>query len=101
MSGPRVTDEEAARITQAVAKRAIRRLDILEWVMIAGAVLLSLLGGWVVAVVLEATLDLPLRPVWIGASLLLFGVPGAMTIGRIRREDRERLRSKESDDIDG
>lgn len=100
MSGSNRTDEEAARITRAVAKRAIRRLDILEWVMIGGALLLAVMGGWVVAVVLDATLDLPFRPTWIGGSILLFGVPGAMMIRRIRREDREWQRSKESDETD-
>jgi len=101
VSGTIGSDEEAARITRVVAKRAIRRLDIFEWVMIGGALLLSVLGGWVVAVVLDTTLDLPFRPTWIGGSLLLFGVPGAMTIRRIRREDREWQRSKESDETDG
>jgi uncharacterized membrane protein len=101
VSGSYGTDEEEARITRVVAKRAIRRLDIFEWVLIGGALLLAVLGGWVVAVVLSATLELPLRPTWIGGSLLLFGVPGAMTIRRIRREDREWNRSKESDEADG
>ena len=95
------TDEEAARITRVVAKRAIRRLDILEWVIIGGALLVAVVGGWVVALVLNATVALPFRPTWIGGSLLLFGVPGAMTIRRIRREDREWNRSKESDEADG
>jgi uncharacterized membrane protein len=94
-------DEEEARIARVVAKRAIRRLDIFEWVLIGGALLLAVLGGWVVAVVRTATLDLPFRPAWVGGSLLLFGVPGAMTIRRMRREDREWNRSKESDDTDG
>jgi len=100
VSGTLGPDEEAARITRVVAKRAIRRLDIFEWVMIGGALLLAVLGGWVVAVVLNTTLHLPFRPTWIGGSLLLFGVPGAMTIRRIRREDREWQRSKESDETD-
>ncbi len=101
MRGPFGPDQEEARITRVVAKRAIRRLDIFEWVLICGALLLALLGGWVVAVVLKTTLDLPFRPTWIGGALLLFGVPGAMTIRRIRREDREWQRSKESDETDG
>jgi hypothetical protein len=45
-------DEEAARITREVTERAIRRLDVLEWVILAGAVLFAVIGGWMVAVLL-------------------------------------------------
>jgi uncharacterized membrane protein len=94
------TDEEAARITREIAERAIRRLDVLEWVILAGAVLFAVIGGWVVAVLLGTAAGLPFTPVWIVASLLLFGAPGAFALRRTRREERERLRSRESEDTD-
>lgn len=95
------TDEEAARITREITERAIRRLDVLEWVILAGAVVFAVIGGWVVAVLLGTAAGLPFTPVWIGASLLLFGVPGALALRQTRREERERLRNTESETIDG
>ena len=80
---------EEARITREVASRAVRRLDILEWVMLAGAVVLSLVGGALVALLLETSMGLSFRPTWVAASLLLFGVPGVIAMKRMRRDDRE------------
>jgi hypothetical protein len=73
MSRAQRSAEEDARITREVAERAIRRLDILEWVILTGV-----------------------------AALLLFGVPGGIAWRRARREDRERTQptmSDESDDV--
>lgn len=94
MSGARHQDEEAARLTREVTARAIRRLDILEWVILAGAALLAGVGGWWVALVASAGIGLPFGPVWVVASILLFGVPGLLTVRKVRREDRERERRK-------
>ena len=84
---------EEARITREVASRAVQRLDILEWVMLAGAVVLSLVGGGLVALMVEASLGLSFRPTWMVASLLLFGVPGVIALKRMRRDERE-MRAK-------
>ena len=84
--------EEAARATREVAARAIRRLDVLEWVILSGAILLALAGGALVALLLSVPFGFPFGITWIAASLLLFGIPGAVALRRIRREERERTR---------
>jgi len=84
---------EEARVTREIASRAVRRLDVLEWVMLAGAVALSLVGGALVALLLETSMGLSFRPMWVVASLLLFGVPGVIAIRRMRRDERE-MRAK-------
>lgn len=80
---------EEARLTREIASRAVRRLDILEWVILAGAVVLSLVGGALVALLLETSVGLSLRPTWVVASLLLFGVPGVIAMKRMRKDERE------------
>jgi len=85
-------------VTREVAARAIRRLDILEWVILAGAAVLAVAGGWLVAAVLSTGAGLPFGPVWIVAALLLIGVPGLVTIRRVRSENREHERRKQSDE---
>jgi uncharacterized membrane protein len=92
--------EEDARITREITARAIRRLDILEWVILTGVAALSVVGGWLVALVLSTAVGLPFRPVWIAAAVLIFSVPGAIAWRRTRREDRQRNQSTRSDDID-
>ena len=92
--------EDDARITREITERAIRRLDILEWVILTGVAVLATVGGWLIALVLSTAVGLPFRPVWIVAALLLFGIPGAIALRRLRREDRERIQLTKSDDID-
>jgi uncharacterized membrane protein len=93
--------EEDVRITREITERAIRRLDILEWVILTGVAVLSTVGGWMVALVLSTAVGLPFRPVWIIAALLLFGIPGAIVWRRIRRQDQERVQLTKGDDSDG
>ena len=69
---------EEARLTHEVTKRALRRLDLLEWVA---------------ALVLAATVGLAFRPTWVVASALLFAVPAAIAVLRMRRDERE-IRAK-------
>lgn len=82
------SEEESAARVHAVAQRAIRRLDILEWVIFAVGAVLATLGGAVVAGMLSSMAGWDFRSVWIGASLLLFIVPGTITLVRIRRDER-------------
>jgi len=100
VSPVRPSAEEDARITREITVRAIRRLDILEWVILTGVAVLSVVGGWLVALVLSTAVGLPFRPVWIVAAVLLFGVPGAIAWRRTRREDQERNHPTKSDDSD-
>jgi len=88
------SEVEAARVTREVATRAVRRLDVLEWVILFGAAVLSAAAGALVALMVARPLGLPYRMTWIVASLLIFGVPGWLAVRRAKREDeafRERI----------
>ena len=94
------SEEQAARLAREVTVRAIRRLDVLEWLILAGAMLAATLGGALVAVVGSATFGWNVRVTWVVASVLLFGVPGAVVLRNIRREERasrDRLQRNEDD----
>jgi len=90
-------DEEAARLAREVAARAIRRLDILEWVILGVAALLAVGGGWLVAVVLASVVSLPFGLVWTVAALLLIGVPAWVALRKHRSEELERERRRRSE----
>jgi uncharacterized membrane protein len=86
---PNSADREAAQQAQIVARRAIRRLDMLEWVIFAVGAGLAAGGGALIAWMLSELAGWDFRSTWIGASLLLFVVPGAMSIAQIRRDERD------------
>ncbi|MBW3535029.1 MAG: DUF2269 family protein [Gemmatimonadetes bacterium] len=77
-------DERRAR---EVAERAIRRLNILEWVVLALAGVLALAAGALTAFLLGEAAGLPFRPTWAVASILLFVIPAAAIRLRDRREE--------------
>ena len=81
--------EREAQAAHEVAVRAIRRLDILEWVILAGAMLLAIGGGAAVAWLIAPTLAFGFRPIWTVMSVLLFVVPGVIAIRRMRKDERE------------
>ena len=56
-------------------ERAQFRLGIMEWVALGGAVIMSLVGGIVVAFFLSEGMGLPFRLTWAVSSLLLFTGP--------------------------
>ena len=85
---PSPADREAAKLAQTVARRAIRRLDIFEWLVFAAMAGLALAGGAVVAWILPGVAGWDFRSTWIGASLVLFIVPGTIAIVKIRRDAR-------------
>ena len=88
MTPPTQSERDAARVAGEVAKRAIRRLDILEWVILLGAGGLATGGGALVAALVAEPLGVPYRSAWMGLSLFLFVVPGAIVLLRHRREER-------------
>lgn len=90
-------DRAEAQAAHEVASRAIRRLDILEAVMVGGGAVLALLGGAVVAGLLTGIAGLAFRTTWIVASLVLFVVPGTITIMLIRRDARSEARDGAGD----
>jgi|GEM_PF-1433953 len=76
------------RGTREEMERAIRRLNVLEYVILGFAVLVALGGGAAVAYILSAGTDLPFRPTWIVLSLLLLIIPGALVFGRDHMKHR-------------
>lgn len=68
-----------------------------------GAVALALAGGALVAALLATPLGVSFRLLWVGASLLLFVVPGGLALRRARQEERSvrpsTLNSTEESDV--
>jgi hypothetical protein len=89
---PSAWDEEEARVTSEVARRAIRRLDFLEWVILAVAVALSVGGGALVAWILAGPSG-SFRTIWMVTSVLLFTVPGVIVFARLKRDERKEARA--------
>ena len=96
------TDQEDVRVIQEVAARAIRRLNVLEWVILGGAGLIAVLGGALVSWLIAAQLKVSFRLTWIGLSMLLLVVPGLIVILRSGRSGStstviSKLKTKEKD----
>lgn len=93
-------EAEAARAARDVAKRAARRLDILEWVMLLGAAALSAAAGALVGFLGEHLVHFSFRITWVVSSLVIFAVPGWFAMRRAKREDAA-LRAKIMKQIKG
>lgn len=87
MSRP-TTSEREARLAREVTTRAIRRLDVLQWLLLAGTAGLAVGGGAVVAWLLSSQVDLPFRATWITTSAVIFVVSGGISLGRLLRAHR-------------
>ncbi len=70
--------------------RAVRRLNILEYLILAAAGAMSLGGGALVALLLRELTDAPFRISWFVSSLLLFSVPGFFVLRRESGRDPTR-----------
>jgi uncharacterized membrane protein len=68
--------ERKAREGREAVAWVLRRLDVLEYLILFLALILALVGGLLVAWVLGSALDLPFRATWGVASILLFILPG-------------------------
>ena len=88
----RARKEEAA-VARRATRRALWRLDVLEYLILFLALILALLGGVMVAWVLSTAASFPFRPTWAVASLLLFIVPGGSVYLRELRRGRKTLGS--------
>ena len=66
---------------------AIRRLNVLEFVILGSAMALALIAGALLAWVLQSTIGASFRLVWGVASLLFFVVPGILVHRRERLSD--------------
>lgn len=76
-----------------VMDRAIRRLGVLEALFLLMAAGAALVAGALVAWLLVQALGLPFRPTWAAASLILFILPGGISLWRVRRADAARRRT--------
>lgn len=74
--------------TREELDRAIRRLDALEWILLAVAVGFALGGGAFVAWILSAGTQLGFRSTWAVISILLLVIPGLLVLVRERRASR-------------
>jgi hypothetical protein len=67
-----------------VVARAVRRLEVFEWVILFGVAVFSVAGGALVAVLAAEVAGLSFRFVWILASIGFFGIPGWLVLWRGR-----------------
>ncbi len=79
--------EEPFGGTRRDMRRAIWRLSVLEYVMLALAAVAALLGGAMAAWLLRAGLGVPFRLGWTISSVLLFALPGLAVWGREARKE--------------
>ena len=70
-----------------MAARAVRRLNVLEWLIVGVAAGFAMLAGALTALMLRTAFGLPFRPTWIVASLALFVIPATVSYLRARRFD--------------
>lgn len=94
-------EREAAARAQEVTQRAIKRLDVLEWVVFGAGALMAMTAGAVVAWVMGIAVGWPFRSTWMASSLLLFVIPGGAAIIKIRKDERAdaaRATKRTSDD---
>ena len=84
-----MTSGEAHSGTRRMMGTAIRRLNVLEYVILGVAMALALLAGALAAWMAESLMGASFRLAWALSSLLFFVVPGWIVF---RRERRTRAR---------
>lgn len=75
------------REVRASLNRAVRRLNVLELILLGAAVIVALAGGWLAALLGARAFGLPYRTTWIASSLAFFIIPALLALGieRLRR----------------
>lgn len=91
--------EETREAREAVS-RAIKRLNVLEAIIVGAAVIVALGGGWLGALLARGMFDLPFRTTWMVLSVVFFVVPAAISLTMERRGRRKRRREAEEADRD-
>ena len=87
-------DEDPFKGTREEMEKAIRNLDMLEWIILFFATGMALGGGALVAWILSVCTRLPFRLTWAVLSVLLLFIPAFVVFGREARE-----RGKERRDL--
>lgn len=87
---------EDAQIARKVMSRAIRRLNILEFLILGAAGLAATAGGWLVAILAGSAFGGRFGITWLVASLLLFVIPGAVVWTMDKRARRSAEKKKEA-----
>ena len=96
--------EEETRIARDAMNRAMRRLGVLEAILLGAAAIAALAGGWLAALLARSAFGFPFRTTWLVSSLLLFVIPGvlAWTMGKRGRYAHPKMDIKgTSDDSPG
>jgi predicted lysophospholipase L1 biosynthesis ABC-type transport system permease subunit len=75
---------------------AIRRLNVLEYVILGVAMALALLAGALAALMVESVTGAPFRLTWALSSLLFFVVPGWVVFRRERQAEGARVGGTDS-----
>lgn len=66
------------RVVRQVMSRAIRRLNLLEAILLAAAAVAAVAGGWLAAYLGRGAFGWPFRTTWLAAAVLLFAIPGVL-----------------------
>ena len=86
---PSIHEPDAADVQEvrAALKRAARRLNVLELIILSAAAIAALAGGWLAALLAGRAFDFPFRTTWLVASLALFAIPAlaAFLVNRRRQ----------------
>ena len=85
-----MTNGEAHPETRRMMETAIRRLNVLEYVILGFAMVLALFAGALTAWMVENLTGAPFRLSWALSSLLFFVVPGLVVFRRERRAGGDR-----------
>ena len=82
-----MTRREAHPKTRRMMEIAIRRLNVLEYVILGVAMALAMLAGGLAAWMVQDVTGAPFRLTWALSSLVFFVGPGWVVLRRERRAD--------------
>ena len=89
-------------MVRQVMSRAIRRLNLLEAILLGAAAVAAVAGGWLAAYLGRGAFGWPFRTTWLAASVLLFAIPGVLAWTMDRSGgSKESGRGKTRDDSPG
>jgi ABC-type sugar transport system permease subunit len=75
-----MNNDQTEEILRKVVSRAAWRLNLIEIVVLILAIMLSLLAGYLTALMLSEIMGISHRSFWTVASLLFFCVPGFFVV---------------------